>query len=218
MIKKEYETKSGKPIRLWQGDCMELMDQEKEWDLAIVDPPYGIGIDGQKEDVNNGQQIRKAHEFKGWDDGVPNSSYFEKLYNMTSNQILWGANYYPQFLSASKGWIVWYKGQKGLTMSDAEMAYSTFKEPTRVVDIHRTYLWQESPIHPTQKPVKLYRWLLSNYAEENDTILDTHGGSMSLAIACYIEDYELDIIELDEDYYNDAVNRFEQHISQKTLF
>jgi site-specific DNA-methyltransferase (adenine-specific) len=217
----EYETKSGKPIRLFNGDCMEFMNglEEDAYDLAIVDPPYGIGRSGQKESINkNPKHNRKHFEDKGWDNEAPNAKYFTELFSISDNQILWGANYYPQMLSESKGWVVWDKGQYGLTMSDCELAYSSFKEPTRIYKKNRAVFIDQGTIHPTEKPIHLYRWLLKNYAEQDDTILDTHGGSMSLAIACYIEDFELDIIELDEDYYSDAVQRFENHISQKTLF
>lgn len=201
-------------------DCMDLMVRYEDnyFDLAIVDPPYGIGIDGQKEDIVNGVQIRKAHKFKDWDNECPKEEYFNELKRVSKFQIIWGANYYPQFLEKSKGWIVWYKGQMGLTMSDCELAYSNIKSPTRVVNIHRTHIWKDKPIHPTQKPVKLYEWLLMNYAKENDKILDTHLGSGSIAIACHNLGYELTGCELDKDYYEAAIKRIEQHKQQQRLF
>lgn len=212
----KYNTKSGKEIRLWQGDCMELMDKDKEWDLAIVDPPYGIGFDGRKESIcKDNNHNKKAYKQKDWDK-KPNKEYFNNLFDVSENQIIFGGNYFTKYLPDSMGWVVWDKQQR-IKGSDGELIFTSYDRALRIYEKNRGFLAFENPIHPTQKLIALYRWLLQNYAEE-DTILDTHGGSMSLAIACYIEDYELDIIELDEDYYNDAVERFEQHISQQTLF
>ena len=191
---------------------------DNQFDLAIVDPPYGIGIDGQKEDFKNGVQIRKSHAFKDWDNKCPTEDYFNELKRVSKYQIIWGANYFPKFLEKSKGWIVWYKGQMGLTMSDCELAYSNIKNPTRVVNIHRTHIWKDNPIHPTQKPVKLYEWLLMNYAKEGDKILDTHLGSGSIAIACHNLGYDLEGYELDKDYYVAAKKRLEEHQAQLRMF
>ena len=201
-------------------DNMQLMARyaDNYFDLAIVDPPYGIGIDGQKEDIVNGVQIRKAHKFKDWDSECPKEEYFNELKRVSKFHIIWGANYFPQFLEKSKGWIVWYKGQMGLTMSDCELAYSNIKSPTRVVNIHRTHIWKDKPIHPTQKPVKLYEWILMNYAKEADKILDTHLGSGSIAIACHNLGYDLTACELDTEYYEAAMKRIEQHKQQLRIF
>lgn len=196
---------------------MELMQQDKEWDLAIVDPPYGIGAD----DMSMGKGKNKKWDInKSWDSKRPDKWYFGKLLNTSENQIVWGGNYF-NILPINRGWIFWDKGLDGKnSFSDGELAWTSFDTVLRKANIrYDGFLGADnSRVHPTQKPVKLYRWLLTNYATEDDTILDTHGGSMSLAIACYIEDFELDIIELDKDYYSAAVKRFEQHISQKTLF
>jgi site-specific DNA-methyltransferase (adenine-specific) len=207
-------------IKLYNADCMEVMRtfKDKQFSLAIVDPPYGIGIDGQKEDVRQGRQIRKAHDFKGWDNAIPSEEYFIELKRVSRNQIIWGGNYFTKFLPPTKAWIFWYKGQQGLTMSDGEMAWTSLKTVTRMVDIHRTHLWQEKPDHPTQKPVKLYKWLLQNYAKEGDTILDTHFGSLSIGIACHDMKFDLTAIELDADYYEQAKQRLINHQKQLTLF
>jgi len=203
-------------INITNEDNMDLMSryEDNHFDLAIVDPPYGIGIDGQKENIKDGVQIRKAHSFKDWDNECPNKDYFNELKRVSKHQIVWGANYFPQFLEKSKGWVVWYKGQMGLTMSDCELAYSNIKSPTRVVNIHRTHIWKEKPIHPTQKPVKLYEWLLMNYAKEGDKILDTHLGSGSIAIACHNLNFNLTACELDKEYYEAAMKRLKQHTAQ----
>jgi len=209
----QYETKSGKPIRLWQGDCMDLMDRDKEWDLAIVDPPYGI-------DINSSGRLKRYNgNNDSWDKNIPDEHFFIELMEVSDNQVVWGGNYFPFIWNyGGRGFITWDKEQpQDVSFASCELAWTSFDRSAKTFYL-RPQNMDKQRIHTTQKPIKLYRWILQNYAEENDTILDTHGGSMSLAIACYIEDYELDIIELDEDYYRDAVQRFENHISQKTLF
>jgi site-specific DNA-methyltransferase (adenine-specific) len=211
-------------IKLLHIDCMEYMATlpDKAFDLAIVDPPYGIGIDGQKETVNknrNPKQKRKSHEHKGWDNAIPANEYFRELERVSSNQIIWGANYFIEHLSlAKKGWIFWFKGQEGLTMSDGELAYSSFDKPTRQVNINRGELLKDGTIHPTQKPVKLYEWLLTNYAKPSDRILDTHLGSGSSAIAAHNLGFDFVGCELDRDYYEAAHKRFNAHAAQQSLF
>jgi len=204
-------------------DCMEGMAgfASNHFDLAIVDPPYGLGIDGQKENLENKnpKHNRKYHENRGWDDCIPTVQYFNELFRISKNQVVWGANYFVEHLfKGSKGWVVWYKGQEGLTMSDAELAFTSFDSPTRVVRINRVELLKEKTIHPTQKPVKLYRWLLQNYAEAGWKILDTHVGSGSSLIACELEGFDYVGYEIDKDYYKAAKARIERERSQLTLF
>ena len=210
-------------IKLYNADCMEVMKtfKDKQFDLAIVDPPYGIGVDGQKQSINlnNPKANRKAHDFKGWDNEIPTAEYFAELERVSKNQIIWGANYFVEHLhKGTKGWVVWYKGQEGLTMSDAELAYSSFDCATRVVRINRVELLKDGTVHPTQKPIKLYKWLLQNYAKEGDKILDTHFGSLSIGIACHDMKFDLTAIELDADYYDQAKQRLIYHQRQLTLF
>ena len=187
-------------------DNMELMAryEDNHFDLAVVDPPYGIGISGQKEQKKGKKSDRKYHKEKDWDNAIPNKNYFNELQRVSKNQIIWGANYFVKHLNkGTKGWIVWDKGQHGLTMSDCELAYSSFQIPTRVFIQNRVILLQEGgTIHPTQKPVKLYEWLLMNYAKEGDKILDTHLGSGSIALACHNLGYDLTACELDKEYYD----------------
>ena len=209
-------------ITLYNADCMEVMKtfKDKQFDLAIVDPPYGIGIDGQKQSINNKnpKANRKAHDFKGWDNSIPSAEYFAELWRVSKNQIIWGANYFVEYINKpTKGWVVWYKGQEGLTMSDAELAFSSFDSATRVVKINRVELLKEGTIHPTQKPVKLYEWLLLNYAKEGEKILDTHFGSLSIGIACEKLGFELTAIELDKDYYRMAKQRLLDFKKQLTI-
>lgn len=194
---------------------------DKCFDLAIVDPPYGIGIDGQKESIKNRnpKHNRKLHAQKDWDLDIPDLTYFQELERVSHNSIIWGANYFVQHLRlGTKGWIFWFKGQEGLTMSDGEIAYSSFNCPTRQVKYNRVELLKDGTIHPTQKPVKLYEWLLTNYAKPGQKILDTHGGSMSSVIAANNLGFEITCCELDQDYYKAACERVAKHAQQERLF
>jgi len=191
------------------------------FDLAVVDPPYGIGIDGQKKSINlnNPKANRKEHKFKGWDNEIPTAEYFAELWRVSKNQIVWGANYFVEHLNkGTKGWIVWYKGQEGLTMSDAELAYSSFAWATRVVKINRVELLKDGTIHPTQKPIKLYDWIYANYANEGDLILDTHLGSGSSRIAAYKGGFNFVGFEIDKEYYEKQEKRFNDFKSQLRMF
>ena len=208
-------------ITITNEDNMLLMARypDNYFDLAIVDPPYGIGIDGNKEQRwPDGSLKRKAHTIKEWDNAIPSEEYFNELKRVSKNQIIWGGNYFTEFLEPSKSWIFWYKGQQDLTMSDGEMAWTSTKEVTRMFNLHRTHLWQEKPIHPTQKPSKLYKWILDKYAKENDKILDTHLGSGSIAIACHDYKFELTACELDKEYFDKAIQRIQNHVAQQKLF
>jgi site-specific DNA-methyltransferase (adenine-specific) len=204
-------------IRMFNCDCMDLLNSGKKWDLAIVDPPYGISIN-MNQGRRKGDLIK--HKVKDWDNSSPNKNYFKMLRSCSMNQIIWGANNFD-WIPPHNGYIVWNKDITGdVDFSKAELAYCSSRNSIDMVKI-RAQTGKEiysNKIHPTQKPVKLYKWLLTNYAKEGDTILDTHGGSMSIAIACWDLGFDLDICELDKDYFNDAVKRFEQHISQTQLF
>ncbi|HSH25905.1 MAG TPA: DNA methyltransferase [Massilibacterium sp.] len=208
---KEYKGRSH--IRMFNMDCMYFMKYCDKYDLAIVDPPYGInaskGTGGYSRDWLDNVD-------KKWDDHIPDKYYFKALYDTSENQIIWGGNYFH--LPHSRGWICWYKSDevKGRDFSEFELAFTSFDKPARHYE-EKPFIRNGRRIHPTQKPIQLYKWLLTNYAKEDDKILDTHGGSMSIAIACWDLGFDLDIIELDEDYFNDAVKRFEQHISQTQL-
>lgn len=207
----------------YNSDCLEAMRQmpDKMFDLAVVDPPYGIGVDGQKEryDFKNPKHSRKGHTQKEWDKQIPPKEYFDELFRVSKNQIIWGANYFVEHLrEGHKGWIVWDKGQHDLTMSDCELAYSSFDVPTRVFVLNRVALLQEGTIHPTQKPIALYRWIFSRYAQPGYKILDTHLGSGSSRIAAY--DANLDFVgyEIDKEYFDKQEERFARHTAQLSLF
>lgn len=198
-------------------DCMEGMRQfpDKFFDLAIVDPPYGIGRDGSAKTTSK-HGGRKAHKFKGWDKSTPDDKYFNELFRVSKDQIIWGANYFTKFIPASMGWIFWDKGQR-ICNSDGELAFSSFEKALRVVEYNRVELLLEGTIHPTQKPVKLYKWLLKNYAESGMKILDTHLGSGSSRIAAHDMGFEFWGYELDKDYFDAQEKRFKLHTSQLTI-
>ncbi len=201
-------------IRMFNTDCMDFMKSlpDKAYELAICDPEYGIGRDGSVKTTSK-HGGRKAHEFKGWDSKPPEKIYFNELFRVSINQIIWGGNYFTKHLPGSMGWIFWDKGQR-ICNSDGELAFSSFDRALRVFELNRVALLMEGTIHPTQKPVALYKWLLKNYASPGDRIFDTHGGSMSHAIAAYDLGFDLDIIELDPDYFKAAKERYEAHVAK----
>jgi len=206
-------------ITITNEDNMALMARYPDgyFDLAIVDPPYGIGFDGQKKSTSK-HGGRKEYKFKGWDNETPNQNYFNELFRVSKNQIIWGANYFTKYLPTSMGWIFWDKGQR-ICNSDGELAYTSFQQALRVVEYNRCEISKiGGAIHPTQKPVALYRWILDKYAKEGDKILDTHLGSGSIAIACHDYDFELTACELDKEYYDNAIKRIKNHIAQQKLF
>lgn len=205
------------------NECnMELMAryEDNHFNLAIVDPPYGIGAGGKS--FKNGTSKNKTigYKNKDWDNKTPNKIYFTELFRVSKNQIIFGANYMTIHLPPSMGWIFWDKGTGDNSYADGEIAFSSFNRPLKCYKVS----WvgananNGTPrIHPTEKPVKLYEWLLMNYAKEGDKILDTHLGSGSIAIACHNLGYDLTACELDKDYYNAAMKRLKQHQAQLRL-
>lgn len=189
---------------------------DKFYELAIVDPPYGIGRDGSVKTTSK-HGGRKAHDFKGWDLSAPDELYFNELFRISKNQIIWGANYFTKYLPTSMGWIFWDKGQR-ICNSDGELAFTSFDQALRVAEYNRVELLLEGTIHPTQKPSVLYRWLLKNYAKEGDKIFDSHFGSGSHGIACIDMGFSLDACELDKDYFEASVNRIQNHAKQLDAF
>jgi len=225
-------------------DCMEYMAQfpDNYFDLAIVDPPYGIGADKpsiKPENVKqkNGNYLRvnsNKYQHKNWDNSIPNDDYFNELIRVSKNQIIWGANYFGLI----GGYIVWDKLNGDSDQYDCELAYQSFNNRTDIVrfmwqgmfqgvycgnDIKKATIQQgnkknnEKRIHPTQKPVALYRWLLQNYAKQGDKILDTHLGSGSSRIAADMEGFDFYACELDKDYFDASCKRFEQYKLQTKL-
>lgn len=207
-------------LQITNEDCMELMSRypDKHFDLAIVDPPYGIGIDGQKESINkNPKYNRKEHVKKNWDNSIPDESYFNELFRVSKNQIIFGGNYFTKYLYPVKGWIFWYKGQNDLTMSDGELIWTSLPIVTRQFTVNRGQLNSQNTFHPTEKPYKIYKYLLNSYSKQGDKILDTHLGSGSIAIACHDYGFDLTACELDKDYFDKAMQRINNHTSQTLI-
>jgi len=202
---------------IYNQDCMDAMKDmsDNQFDLAIVDPPYGINA-GSK---TYGKRKIK-HTKKDWDKETPKDLFFEELFRVSKKQIIWGGNYFK--LPLTNGWIVWDKDRKKeTTFSDGEMAWTNFLNLLKITKIKYDGFLGADPdgrIHPTQKPVKLYEWLLMNYAKEGDTILDTHLGSGSIAIACHNLGFELTGYEIDKEYFEAAKKRIEQHKQQGRLW
>jgi len=204
-------------IELHNIDCLLFMKQceDKQFDLAIVDPPYGIGMDGG----NVGYKGFNNFEKKGWDKAIPEQEYFEELFRISKNQIVWGGNYFG--LPATRCFLVWDKGEGfyNRTYAECELAWTSFDKNT--VKYKRDPLAKgdyKGKIHPTQKPINLYKWLLMNYAKEGDKIFDSHLGSGSIAIACNDLGFDLVGTEIDSDYFNKANKRIELAKKQQTLF
>jgi site-specific DNA-methyltransferase (adenine-specific) len=189
---------------------------DKYFDLAIVDPPYGIGYDGQRKTTSK-HGGRREKLFKGWDNKIPDKNYFDELFRVSKNQIIWGGNYFTMFLPSSMGWIFWDKGQR-INNSDGELAFTSFNRALRVFTLNRVFILEFGDTnHPTQKPVKLYKWLLQNYAKQGDKILDTHLGSGSSRIAAYEMGFHFTAFELDKEYFDAQEKRYNNHISQLKL-
>lgn len=196
---------------------------DKYFDLAVVDPPYGIRQDGHRE--NNRSKLAKSKNYHKalWDQSRPDQSYFDELFRISKHQIIWGANNYPEYLKPSPCWLVWNKNNSG-NFADCELAYGSFKTAVRMF----TYTWsgmlqqdmknKENRIHPTQKPVALYRWIYQNYLPEGGKVLDTHLGSGSNRIAATMRgNIEFTGFEIDEKYFSDQEKRYQEFISQQVF-
>ena len=223
-------------INFYNVDCVEFMKTKPDnyYDLAIVDPPYGIGqpkqgnLKGyngrksleerlQKNRLNTGAGKLKDRKLNTsnceWDNEIPSQEYFDELRRVSKNQIIWGGNYFP--LPPSRCIICWDKVQPWENFSQIELAWTSFDSPAQIYKYdNRT----GDKIHPTQKPIDLYRWILLKYAKEGYKILDTHGGSMSSAIAADKEGFDLDICEIDKSYYEAATMRYKLYKRQQVLF
>jgi len=189
---------------------------DKHFSLAICDPPYGIDIN-----MNMGRKKgeKKKHKDKKWDASIPDEEYFKELFRISKNQIIWGGNYFP--LPLTKSWIFWDKDvPDGVSFADGELAWSSFDKTLVKVKLpYSGFRGSDTVrIHPTQKPVKLYKWLLRNYAKKGDLILDTHVGSASSLIACYDMGFDAVGFEIDKDYYEASKKRLEKFIAQGRLF
>ncbi len=215
-------------IRIANMDCMELLKDTPDnyYELAIVDPPYGIGEDGLKNHSRSNKAKAKEYTPKNWDNSAPQNEYFNELIRVSKNQIIWGANHFIENIpnANSSSWVVWDKKNGENDFADCELAYTNHTTAVRKYDFRWAGMLQgdmknkETRIHPTQKPVALYKWLLLNYAKYGDKILDTHGGSMSIAIACHDLKFDLTLTELDKEYYDKGKQRILDHVKQLQLF
>ena len=207
-------------------DNMELMAryEDNHFDLAIVDPPYGLGdrlIKGGAKGKMGTLSNLADDKVEKWDDCIPKPEYFVELKRVSKKQIIFGGNYFLDYLGKTDGFIIWDKQNGTNMMADAELAWQNVKGTTRM---YRGHVFKGigctkyKTIHPTQKPKLLYEWILDNYAKEGDKILDTHLGSGSIAIACHNRKFDLTACELDKEYYTKAMERIEDHKKQLTLF
>lgn len=205
-------------------DNMELMARypDNYFDLAIVDPPYGIGAD--KAQNNGGEKFGyKKYKDSDWDSEIPTAEYFKELFRVSKHQIVWGGNYMTEHLTPSMGWIIWDKGQRGFSLADGEMAWTSFNKAMRIFEFSRAGCIKSNntmieKFHPTAKPFELYKYCLDKYAKQGDKILDTHLGSGSIAIACHDYKFELTACELDTEYFEKAKQRIINHVAQQSLF
>ena len=215
-------------ITITNEDNMELMARypDKYFSLALIDPPYGIGEDGSKN--NSRSKMAKSKNYKafaGNDLKAPDKEFFNELFRISKNQIIFGANHFISKIPFdSSCWIIWDKDNGETDFADCELAWTSFGTAARKFKFKWQGMLQENMknkeirIHPTQKPGALYKWLLDKYAKEGDKILDTHLGSGSIAIACHDYGYELTACELDKEYYDKAIQRIKNHVSQLKLF
>jgi site-specific DNA-methyltransferase (adenine-specific) len=202
-------------ITITNEDNMELMARypDNYFDLAIVDPPYGINAG--KMTMGSGKH--KFKKGKDWDSAIPNDEYFNELFRVSKNQIIWGGNYFP--LPLNNNWVIWDKLNPNLSFSEAELAWSSINKNIRIFKRYSAMDDDDGKKqHPTQKPIQLYKYCLEKYAKQGDKILDTHLGSGSIAIACHDYGFDLTACELDKEYYDKAIERIQNHVNQLKLF
>lgn len=204
---------------VFNEDCMDVMSRypDKYFDLAVVDPPYGIGRD-KKQNKNNGKWRFKKYHDSDWDSEAPGEQYWNELFRVSKNQIIWGANHYISKIPFdSSCWIVWDKVNGAGDFADCELAWTSFKTAVRKF----TYYFgteNNERIHPTQKPIALYEWIFNRYAKVGDKILDTHLGSGSSRIAAYNANLDFVGCEIDKEYFDAQEKRFKNHIMQLKMF
>lgn len=209
-------------MKITNEDNMELMARypDNYFDLAIVDPPYGINLANMNMGIGNTKKASKAKnrkwKSKDWDNEIPKDEYFLEVKRVSKNQIIWGGNYFD--LGICNKFIIWDKEiPYGLSFSDCEYAWTSFSGANKIFR-YSAYLNKNEKFHPTQKPPQLYKWLLDKYAKEGDKILDTHLGSGSIAIACHDYGFDLTACELDTEYFDKAMKRITNHTNQQKLF
>lgn len=214
-------------IELYNEDNMKLMERypNKYFDIAIVDPPYGIDINNQSQGKGGGVAKKIDYTKYDWDKQAPDKAYFDELMRVSKNQIIWGANHFIEKIPINSScWIVWDKENGETDFADCELAWTSFKTAVRKFKwkwagmLQQNMANKQQRIHPTEKPIQLYQWLLQKYAKEGDLILDTHLGSASIAIACHRENYSLVGCELVKEYYDKGLKRLQNEQAQTVLF
>ena len=200
-------------------DCMEAMREMKDnqFGLAVVDPPYGIDWMNQIQNPNT-KANWKVYENKEWDKSIPPPEYWSELFRVSKNQIVWGGNYMTEYLKPKPCWLIWDKMQE-FSGAVFELAWTSFDSPAKAFRMSRVQAYaNQNKVHPTQKPIALYKWLLKNYAQQGDHILDTHMGSQSSRIACHDMGFDFTGYEIDKEYFDQGNKRYEEHIKQGSLF
>jgi len=207
-------------IELHNVDCLPFMKQckDNEFDLSIVDPPYGIGVNKMTLGIGKKKIYRGEND---WDAEIPKKEYWDELMRISKNQIVWGGNYFTKFLPPTGAWVFWDKVTGNNDFADGELAWTSFKGTLRKVK----RFWAgdnakngDKRIHPTEKPIELYQWILDKYAKKRNKILDTHLGSGSIAIACHNLSYDLTACEIDKEYFDKASKRLNEHRNQLIIF
>lgn len=220
-------------ITLYNCDCLNLMKLTPDdyYDLSIVDPPYGIGL-GKKKTIGkkgNMNYIATTYKQSNWDSNIPDKKYFQEIFRISKNQIIFGGNYFIEYLNNTRCVLFWSKQYipAGFSMADCEMAWTSFDASAKMIRVpiehnnisnNKEKAKLKAKIHQAQKPVKLYEWILDNYAKPGQKIFDSHFGSLSIGIACHNLGFELTACELDKDYYEAAKKRLQTHQMQKTIF
>ena len=208
-------------------DCMDLLKRTPDnyYELSIVDPPYGIDANLKRGDTGKNKHIKqKDYHVGDWDSEIPSKEYFTELKRVSKNQIIWGGNYFLDYLNNTSCMIVWDKVNGTNSYADCELAWTSFNTSVRKFEwrwhgfLQQNMANKQDRIHPTEKPIALYEWILINYAEEGSKIIDTHLGSGSIAIACHNRKFNLTACELDPTYFKEALKRLKTHQSQLTMF
>jgi len=212
-------------INLHHADCMQALRQmsDNQYDFAIVDPPYGINIVSRMAQSQSSSSMYTSssavyqHDTE-WDSAIPSAEYFEQIQRVSRHQVIWGGNYFLDHLGAARCMLIWDKKNGTNPLADAELAWTNLDRPVRRFTMHHFESGYDKKIHPTQKPVRLYEWILETFAKPTDTILDTHLGSGSIALACHNTGHSLDAYEIDAEYHAAAQARLHEHQRQMRLF
>lgn len=210
--------------RIINDDCLNVMKQipDKYFDLCLTDPPYGIDYGGQLKGFGDGKGGSNKYGWKSWnapewDKERPEKEVFEQIMRVSKNQIIWGGNYFADYLPTSQGWLVWNKGQRDFSLADGELAWTSFDKALRIFDYSRGQALKDGKIHPTQKPVALFSWVLELFSKEGDKVFDPFSGSGTTAIACHRGKRQFLCVEKDEVYFKKSVERLEEERKQMIL-